>query len=299
MTESAARTALGTAPASATDAGLYHRHYFLLRRLHSLTGIVPIGVFLIEHMITNSAILLPDGDHHYQNDVDFIWGLPGLLYLEIFGIWLPLAFHGLLGMVYVFTSHPNSTTYKWADNRRYTWMRITGVIALLFIFVHLAQTRWGWTFGGLYDAPFDAEHATLTTAESVQWAWPGALIFYLIGTLATVFHFANGLWTAAITWGLTLSVQGQRRWGWICAALGVGLAAIGVGSAVRFGTLDLEALREEAQQEQRQEQTAPGEDAAWRGYDSVRRAAVEVVLPRDEERSAPHSPSLEGGIRGG
>ena len=27
---------------------------FLLRRLHSLTGIVPIGAFLIEHFISNS-----------------------------------------------------------------------------------------------------------------------------------------------------------------------------------------------------------------------------------------------------
>lgn len=280
-----------TDAAVSTEPTFYQRHHFLLRRLHSLTGIVPIGVFLIEHMITNSAILLPDGAHHYQNDVDFIWSLPALLYLEIFGIWLPLAFHGLLGMVYVFTSHPNSTSYKWADNRRYTWMRITGVIALVFIFIHLAQTRWGWTFGGLYNAPFDAEHATLTTAVSVQWAWPWALVFYLVGTLATIFHFANGLWTAAITWGLTLSVKGQRRWGAVCAALGAVLAVIGVGSAIRFGTLDLDALREEAQQEQKQQEQEPpaGLDPAddeaassaenvigW-DYDKGRRAMAEIV----------------------
>ena len=305
MTESAApanrSSAPGTAPetaaSAAAESGFFQRHYFLLRRLHSLTGIVPIGVFVIEHLITNSAILLPEGAEHYQSDVDFIWGLPGLLYLEIFGIWLPLAFHGLLGLVYVFTGRPNSTTYKWADNRRYTWMRITGVIALIFIFIPLAQTRWGWTFGGLYDAPFDAENATLTTALSVQWAWPAALIFYLVGTLATIFHFANGLWTMAITWGLTLSVQGQRRWGGVCLALGIGLAAIGVAATVRFGTLDLEALREEAQQHQQQteqEEQAPADpapesppagDAVWRGYDSVRHATVEVVTPTDTSRS--------------
>lgn len=215
------------------------RHYFLLRRLHSLSGIVPIGVFLVEHLFTNSAILLPNGAHEYQRDVNFIWGLPGLLYLEILGIWLPLAFHAGLGIVYIFTGRPNSRIYTYADNRRYTWMRITGIIALFFIFIHLAQTRWGWTFGGLYDAPFDPERATLTTAQSVQAHW-WTPWFYAIGTLAAVFHFANGLWTAAITWGLTLSVRGQRRWGWVCLAIGVVLGVVGLASIAKFAAYPLE-----------------------------------------------------------
>ena len=39
--------------------------------------------------------------------------------------------------------------------------------------------------------------------------------FYLVCVLAIVFHFANGLWSAAITWGLTVSRASQSSVG-IC-----------------------------------------------------------------------------------
>ena len=45
------------------------------------------------------------------------------------------------------------------------------------------------------------------------------LVLLVIGTI--VFHFANGLWSAAITWGLTVSHASQARWGYACAALGI------------------------------------------------------------------------------
>ena len=31
--------------------------YFALKRLHSLTGVVPIGLFLLEHLYTNARAL--------------------------------------------------------------------------------------------------------------------------------------------------------------------------------------------------------------------------------------------------
>ena len=48
-------------------------------------------------------------------------------------------------------------------------------------------------------------------------------LFYFVGVSLLVFHFANGLWTAAITWGLTVSEHAQKKWGYVCAGLGVGL----------------------------------------------------------------------------
>ena len=62
--------------------------------------------------------------------------------------------------------------------------------------------------------------------------------------LALVFHFANGLWTAAITWGLTISRQAQQRWGYVCAGIGVALAGAGVSAVVGFATLDPDAAKE-------------------------------------------------------
>ena len=71
-----------------------------------------------------------------------------------------------------------------------------------------------------------------------------ASLFYLVCVLALVFHFANGLWTAAITWGLTLSVQAQRRWGFVCAAVGVALGAATVMAVIGFSTLDIDQARD-------------------------------------------------------
>jgi succinate dehydrogenase / fumarate reductase, cytochrome b subunit len=49
--------------------------------------------------------------------------------------------------------------------------------------------------------------------------WFVAYLIYPLGILASCFHLANGLWTAAITWGLTISAGAQRRWGGVCAGV--------------------------------------------------------------------------------
>ena len=43
---------------------------FVLRRLHSLSGIVPIGAFLIEHFISNSEAT--NGVQAYNDQVKFL-----------------------------------------------------------------------------------------------------------------------------------------------------------------------------------------------------------------------------------
>ena len=225
------------------------RHYLLLRRLHSLSGIFPIGLFLIPHLTTNSSIVwgrigghgsgVAAGVETFQHEVNFIHSLPALLLIEIFGLWLPLAFHAVLGVYFARTGRFNTTRYAYQANWRYSWQRITGYIAFVFIFMHVASLRWGWTFGGLMP-PFDPEYAASSTAIHFQdGAWGAfASVFYLVGVLSIVFHFANGLWTAAITWGLTVSATAQTRWGYACLGLGLGLAAAAVTAIYGFSTLN-------------------------------------------------------------
>ena len=69
------------------------KHHFLLRKLHSLSGIIPIGAFLIEHLLTNSLAFA--GPERFNKAVHGIHELPWLLALEVFGIFLPLAFINL------------------------------------------------------------------------------------------------------------------------------------------------------------------------------------------------------------
>ncbi|MEE9211604.1 MAG: succinate dehydrogenase cytochrome b558 subunit [Phycisphaeraceae bacterium] len=228
-------TQVHTTPPPPVVPTIVGRHHFLLRRLHSLSGIVPVGVFLCEHLLTNAQILR--GPEHFDHDVLFIRSLPALRLIEIFGIWLPIAFHAALGVVYTFTGRPNMPNYPYQGNVRYSLQRVTGIIALIFIFLHMWTVQWGLPIGS-WHTPFDPEHPTRSTAAALQFAWWVAPL-YVLGILSCVYHFANGLWTAAITWGLTISTNAQRRWGYICIVLGLALAILGLGAIQGFRTYDI------------------------------------------------------------
>lgn len=228
------------------------KHHFLLRRLHSLTGVMPVGVFVCFHLFTNFQMVFGG----FQHEVEFIHSLPALIFMEIFGLWLPIAFHAALGLVYTFGGLPNTTRYKYADNWRYLFQRITGVMALIFIFYHVATLRWGWTFGGMADTPFvvtglqDQQLAHAATAIAFQGSSTAHLIvvtgLYILGVYSVVYHWSNGLWTAAITWGLTVSVAAQKRWGAICLGLGLALAVFSAGAIYAAVTHDITPAEREA-----------------------------------------------------
>ncbi|TVS06647.1 MAG: hypothetical protein EA423_05270 [Phycisphaerales bacterium] len=235
------------------------RHHFLFRRLHSLTGIVPIGVFLIAHLTTNSSILwgkfaghapegssvLQGGAHYFQEEVHWIHnGIPHLLLIEI-TLWVSIAFHAGLGFIYAKTGRSNATRYAYQDNWRYTLQRWSGYIGIIFIFYHVATLRWGWTFLIPGGTKWDHNFASSTLAAALQGSYDGFTMggllvsaLYFIGVTLLVFHFANGLWTAAISWGITVSEQAQKRWGAVCLVLGAGLMVAGWSSIVGFLLLD-------------------------------------------------------------
>jgi succinate dehydrogenase / fumarate reductase cytochrome b subunit len=264
----AVRTSDASTSGARGAAGLLDAHYHLLRRLHSLTGIVPIGVFLIAHLTTNSSILWGKfalrGEHSEltlrEGGVAYFWKevkwineqIPHLLLIEIV-LWASIAFHSILGVYYAKSGRANVARYAYQDNWRYTLQRVSGYIGILFIFYHVATLRWGWTwlippFDGSVSWSHDFSASTLAQAlrggeNPTLW---GVLVsaFYFVGVSLLVFHFANGLWTSAITWGLTVSRTAQRRWGLACAALGVGLMGMAWASVVGFAMLSPQKARE-------------------------------------------------------
>lgn len=228
------------------DERFLDKHYCLLRRLHSLTGIVPIGAFLIMHLTTNSSVVwgalnaradkgadlsaIDRGVATFQHEVHFINELPLLLLTEIFVLWLPIAFHSIFGLYIAMSGSNNVARYPYQDNKRYVLQRLTGYIGFVFILYHIATLRWGWSWLTPSDTSWSHEFAASTLAAALkgnggQWTAAGVAIAigYFVGVSALVFHLANGLWTAAITWGLTITEQAQQRWGFVCAALGGGL----------------------------------------------------------------------------
>ena len=242
-----------TRPTNVQDAEAEHagnpvtrfldEHYFVLRRLHSLSGVFPVGLFVIAHLFTNAQMAWGDGGTTFQHEVDFIHSIPALVFIEI-ALWSAIAFHAGLGIWYTVSGKSNVKDYGYGGNWRYTLQRWTGIIALVFILLHIATLRWRWDllgwftpfYGRGYEAPGmpqalrDVPLSMPLTAYALQVS-PAVALLYIVGALAVVFHWSNGLWTAAITWGLTISEKGMRRWGWVCAGLFVALTVF-FGAAI-------------------------------------------------------------------
>lgn len=269
-----------------TAPSFFLRHEFAIRRLHSLTGIVPLGVYMVVHLVTNASLL--NGIPTFQRAVYQIHSFGVVLpVIEWIFIFLPLLFHGLIGVWIVRTAKINSDHYQYAANKRYTWQRWTGMIALVFLLVHVFHMH-GWfhtriwldyvatPFGG---HRFRAYSAASTLADAMDgFLWP---TFYLIGVMACVYHLANGLWTAGITWGLWLTPQAQARALKVCAAFGIGLAVVGAGAwwaAISTDSAEAVILEDQMFKEAVKSLLVPD--------DPSKRRAPPLIAPPEEEPSA-------------
>ncbi len=231
------------------------RHQFLLYRLFSLAGLIPVGAFLVVHLLTNASVLA--GAASFQSRVDLIHSLgPLLVPVEVAFIFLPMLFHAVVGFVIIANGLPNVGSYPYVGNVRYTLQRATGMIAFVFIIWHIYQLHWlGAPLGG---GQFDPHHATSTAATALRPAWVTAL--YAIGVLSVVFHFANGLWTLGITWGIWTSPAAMQRANAVSVVVGLGLAAAGLGALGGFRAVDVDQARatEDWMEQQRERLEPPG-----------------------------------------
>ena len=89
---------------------------FLWRKLHSLLGIIPIGAFFVEHLLSNFEAL--KGPTAYAAQVKFLNALPLVRVLEWTFIFIPIAYHALYGLYIWFRGKSNVVYYPWAGN----WM---------------------------------------------------------------------------------------------------------------------------------------------------------------------------------
>ncbi|MBA4106750.1 MAG: succinate dehydrogenase [Pirellula sp.] len=202
------------------------RNDFLIRRLHSLCGLIPVGAYMVVHLIVNSSVI--NGAATFQNNVLNIHKLGALLPLvEWTFIFIPILFHMIFGFVIIAGGMPNPHNYPYAANYRYTLQRATGMIAAVFIAIHVFHMH-GWIHNEswlhyvvepLGGAQFRAYNATSTAGLALQNVV--MVVIYAIGITACVYHLANGIWTMGITWGVWTSPQAQRRASYVCTAFGL------------------------------------------------------------------------------
>ncbi len=198
--------------------------HFWLRRLHSLSGIVPIGGFLAFHLYENYTATR--GADAYNKMTRTLQELPFAVPMEIAIIIVPLLFHGIYGLFVTSTAKPNVISNPYVRNWMYFIQRVTGVIVFAFILFHLWTTR----LVQLQD------HESLDLFRQVQAAVanPWIYAFYLAGILSATLHLANGVWSFSIVWGLTIGPKAQRRMLYVSAAVFVVLSYIGVWGIQAF-----------------------------------------------------------------
>lgn len=178
------------------------RLHFILRRVHSLTGIVPIGAYMLVHIFFENAFILGGGPKFDQ----FVQGIaqipiPILLATEILVLWAPILYHALYGFVVMAGADVGTAThFAYRNSLLYVLQRVSGVVAFVFIAWHVYSLRLSFYFHDL-----EINYALMNGILSN----PGWFAFYVVGVLAALFHFCNGIFTFCITWGLTVSERSQ------------------------------------------------------------------------------------------
>lgn len=204
---------------------------FVLRKLHQLSGIFPLGIFLLEHFYTNSKAL--GGAADFNKAVTDLQAIPYILFVEIFGIFIPLMYHAIYGLVITVESRPNNLVYPYARNWFYLVQRITGVILFFFITFHLLNFRFG-LIPGLNELAVAHHPDQAFAIVEREFRMVPIFIVYMIGITATVWHFANGIWLFLVDWGITIGERAQRLTGYACIGFGVVLLFVGINAAVAF-----------------------------------------------------------------
>jgi succinate dehydrogenase / fumarate reductase cytochrome b subunit len=177
---------------------------FFWLRLHSLSGVIPVGLFVLMHFYTNS--FSQKGPEAFNARLASFNRLPFLLTFEILFIYAPILFHAALGIWITLRAKQNLASYPLFGNLRYTLQRLSGIGVLLFVAAHVYKTKIEPWWQGF---PMSFAHMSEAMSEPLTFA------VYTLGILGTTYHLANGLWTFCITWGISVSRSSQK---WLTVA---------------------------------------------------------------------------------
>lgn len=195
---------------------------FFLRRLHSLLGVIPVGLFVAQHLVINH--FATRGEEAFNNASNFMGNLPFVFFLEWFIIYIPLMFHAFYGVYIAFSAKYNIGHYGTFRNWMFTLQRFTGVFLVIFIAWHVYETRIQKALG--VEVDFNMMADILSN--------PLMLAFYIVGILSATFHLANGLWSFSVTWGIAQSPNAQKIVSYITIVVFLVLSVIGVQALLAF-----------------------------------------------------------------
>ena len=188
---------------------------FYLRRLHSLCGLLVLGMVLFEHIFTNSMAL--GGPAALNGALAMMELIPKPIFygLEICGIIVPLLFHGIYGIYIALQANNNPGRFGYVRNWNFALQRWTAWYLVAFLIWHVFYLR-VYT-KGITGTPISYE------LLQTYFQNPLVVVLYVLGMFAAIFHFCNGITTFCMTWGIAKGPRVQNVIGilsmCLCAAL--------------------------------------------------------------------------------
>jgi succinate dehydrogenase/fumarate reductase cytochrome b subunit len=205
------------------------RTAFVLRRLSSLAGVLPLGVFVLFHVGSQARVLFRGIDASAAR-------LPstGWLWAQSACVLLPLLAHALIETAYLRARSSNTGHYPFTRNWAWLLQRISGFIALAFVIWHVVVVRLP-LFRGATETDVSVELAASLSSTGFGGV-PYAAIGHLLGLAAVVYHLFNGIHGFCFTWGILASRDAGRRVSRWLALSGLLVYVVAAAIVVYFAT---------------------------------------------------------------
>jgi len=169
----------------------------------------------------------------FNDHVQDLHNMPYLIFIEVFGIFLPLLFHSIYGVLISAEAKPNVLNYGYGRNWFYLFQRVTGIFLFVFLLFHILNFRFG-LIPGLNTTPVAGNADIAFSIVSREFQIPWVMAFYVLGVIATAWHLAYGFFLFAVDWGIVIGEKAQRMSLYACLGLAFFLSVIGINAAAAF-----------------------------------------------------------------
>jgi succinate dehydrogenase / fumarate reductase cytochrome b subunit len=214
-----------------SDQGLSQRRRDLVLRAFRLSGVVPLGLFVVVHAALNARALAGDGA--FLDATRAFGSGPALVLVETVLVFAPLLFHAAVGLWIMVARVPLAAESPYPPALRMA-VRVTGVLAIAFLAMHLPELRFRTLAarpdGAALLATLDADLSTM------RYGLPLRGVAYLLGSACVCFHLAAGLWGYFATTPRGQDGRARRFAAWWSVAVGVILWVVFANVAVYHAT---------------------------------------------------------------
>ncbi len=203
------------------------------RNLHALSGVLPVGVFLVVHLLTNARALA--GQASFDSAMSAWAGVPRVLELVL--VMVPLTFHAGYGVVLMLRPHALADSPYPASWR--VLVRGAAWVAFAFIAYHayaLGVPRWTNAVGSASVHTYLTAHLSNASGSATGVLIPWTALFYLVGLAATTLHFAAGTWGYCVRTNRASTKEGKRKLALVTGLAGALLFGVSSATVISLAT---------------------------------------------------------------